>query len=66
MNLPAARAALAVMTDEETLAHYQQRDPYTSLRTAKELHRVNLRFWHLGARVRARRLGIPLLDDDPA
>jgi hypothetical protein len=37
------------MTDEQTLAHYRETNPYISLRTAKELHRGELKFWHLGA-----------------
>ena len=49
MNLPATRAALAAMTDEEILAHYRLRNPYISLRMARELHRGELKFWHLGA-----------------
>ena len=49
MSLPDAREELAVMTDEAILNHYRQRNPYISLRMAKELHRGELKFWHLGA-----------------
>jgi hypothetical protein len=36
------------MTDEEILAHYRIADPYISLAKAKELHRIELKFGHLG------------------
>jgi hypothetical protein len=36
---------LAAMTDDDILYHYRQR----SLAVARELHRGELRFWHLGA-----------------
>jgi hypothetical protein len=48
-NLPSTRAELVAMTDEQILAHYRETNPYISLRTAKELHRGELKFWHLGA-----------------
>ena len=37
------------MTDDDILYHYRQRNPYISPRLAKELHRGELQFWHLGA-----------------
>jgi hypothetical protein len=48
-NLPSTRAELVAMTDEEILRHYRQRNPYISLRMAKESLRGELKFWHLGA-----------------
>jgi hypothetical protein len=36
------------MTDEEILAHYRLANPYISLEQAKALHRIELRFEHLG------------------
>ncbi len=54
MSLPATRAALAAMTDEEILAHHRLRNPYISLRMARELHRGELKFWHLGESSRRR------------
>jgi hypothetical protein len=36
------------MTDEEILAHYRLANPYISLEQAKALHRIELKFGHLG------------------
>jgi hypothetical protein len=36
------------MTDEEILAHYRSDNPYITLNQARRLHRLELRFGHLG------------------
>jgi hypothetical protein len=36
------------MTDEEILAHHRLTNPYITLQQAKALHRIELRFGHLG------------------
>jgi hypothetical protein len=38
------RPEWAAMTDEQILAFYRARHPYTALGTAKELHRCKLKF----------------------
>jgi hypothetical protein len=45
------REELAAMTDQELLAyeHKHHGDPYMTLAQAKEMQRVALQFWHLGA-----------------
>jgi hypothetical protein len=45
------RGELAAMTDQELLAYEREHhsDPYTGLLKAKELQRVALQFWHIGA-----------------
>lgn len=45
------REELAAMTDEELLAYERGRhgDPYMTLAKAKEMQRVALQLWHLGA-----------------
>jgi hypothetical protein len=42
------------MSDNEVLAHYRQSYPYISVRAAKEVYRVWLKFRHLGALVEKR------------
>jgi hypothetical protein len=43
------RDRLASMADDELLAYERERpgNPYTSLRQAKELQKIALKFWHL-------------------
>jgi hypothetical protein len=45
------RDELAAMTNEEVLAYEREHhgDPYMGLLKAKELQRVALQFWHVGA-----------------
>jgi len=45
------REELAAMTDQELLAYEREHhgDPYMTLAKAKEMQRVALQFWHLGA-----------------
>ncbi len=43
------RPEWAAMTDEQILAFHRARYPHIALGTAKELHRCELKFWHLGA-----------------
>ena len=45
------RKELAAMTDPELLAYEREHhgDPYMTLAKAKEMQRVALQFWHLGA-----------------
>ena len=49
MSVANSRDELAAMTDDDILYHYRQRNPYVSLAMARELHRGELRMWHLGA-----------------
>ena len=49
VSLPNSREKLAAMTDDDIRYHYRQRNPYVSPAMARELHREELRFWHLGA-----------------
>ena len=45
------------MTDKEILSHYRLANPYISLAQAREIHRVELKFGHLGRiKVRQERL----------
>jgi hypothetical protein len=45
------REELSAMTDQELLAYEREHhgDPYMTLAKAKEMQRVALQFWHLGA-----------------
>ena len=45
------REELSAMTDQELLAYQREHhgDPYMTLAKAKEMQRVALQFWHLGA-----------------
>jgi hypothetical protein len=45
------REELSAMTDRELLDYEREHhgDPYMTLAKAKEMQRVALRFWHLGA-----------------
>ena len=45
------REELSAMTDPELLAYEREHhgDPYVTLAKAKEMQRVVLQFWHLGA-----------------
>ncbi len=45
------RARLTSMSEDELLAYQREHhgDPYMSLGTAKELRKIALKFWHLGA-----------------
>lgn len=42
------------MTDKQILEHYREANPHVSLRVAKELHRLELKFRHVGVAARRR------------
>jgi hypothetical protein len=49
MNLPAIRAAFAAMTRRRDPGPLSTAQPLHRPRMARELHRGELKFWHLGA-----------------
>ena len=42
-------------SDEETLAHYRERDPYITLDAARKHWRYSMRWWHLAKSAEARK-----------